>query len=172
VRPAPLLLAAALLGAIAGQARAQADSTAAAPADSARVAAPSGTPAVVGWGKWAAAAVAVGFTTVGIEQHNGANGAFRSLIQYCGATACTFTPDGRYADSRAEATYQVVVRRDRAARLWLLAGQVTAVGTAVLFVLDLMRPRGPENIPYSGLLLESAEGVTRVGFRIPIGTGR
>ncbi len=145
--------------------RVQADSVPAAP----RV------PAALGWGKWAAAGLAAGFVALGIEQHNTGNAAFRSLIGYCGRTAtCTIAPDGRYADPTAEATYQRVVRADRAARVWLVAGQVTAVGGAVLFVMDLMRPREPGNIPYSGLLVETGGGATRVGWRIPvrIGAGR
>jgi hypothetical protein len=146
-------------------ARAQAD-TAAAPA--------RGPGSAVGWAKWVAAAFAAGFTALGVEQHNSGNAAFRSLIRYCGQVTCALTPDGRYSDPLAEATYQAVVRSDRAAREWLVAGQVTAVGTAVLFVVDLMRQTEPPNIPYSGLMVDARDGITRVGWRIPIGdlTGR
>ncbi len=125
----------------------------------------------VGWAKWVTAAFAAGFTALGVEQHNSGNAAFRSLIRYCGQVTCALTPGGTYVDGSAEATYQHVVRSDRAARVWLVAGQVTAVGTAVLFVVDLMRQREPPNIPYSGLLVESEDGVTRVGYRIPVRIG-
>ncbi len=164
----------------AGLVRAQSDTAASAGPPAMRVHADSvpavrPAPAVLGWSKWAAAGLAAGFVTLGIERHNAGNAAFRALISYCGRTAtCTIASDGRYADPTAEATYQRVVRADRAARGWLIAGQVTAVGGAVLFVLDLMRQREPGNIPYSGLLVESGGGATRVGWRIPvrIGTGR
>lgn len=174
-RVAAVLLAGTVaLAVFADPAGAQSDSTAAAQPPAGRVQADS-TPAspvpgpwALGWGKWAAAALAAGFTTLGIEHHNDGNAAYRSLITYCGQTAiCTIAPDGRYADPTAEATYQRVVRRDRAARAWLVAGQLTALGSAVLFVMDLMRQREPPNIPYSGLLVESEGGVTRVGVRIP-----
>ena len=182
---AAVVLAAALaLTALAGPARAQSGATppdtTPAPAEPPAMGVPPDTvpvqrpaPAAVGWGKWAAAALAAGFTAAGVEQHNNGNAAFRSLITYCGQAVCALAPDGRYADPAAEATYQRVVRADRAARVWLVAGQVTAVGTAVLFVVDLLRQQEPANIPYAGLLLlESGDGVTRVGFRIPLGTQR
>ena len=142
---------------------------AAAQTDSAAAPAAAPASAALGWGKWAAAAFAAGFTALGIEQHNDGNAAFRSLIRYCGQIDCTLTPGGQYADAAAEATYRHVVHYDRAARAWLVAGQVTAVGTAVLFVVDLMRPSAPPNIPYSGLLVDARDGVTRLGVRIPLG---
>ena len=178
-RVAAVLLAGTVaLTVLADPAGAQSDTTAAARPPAVRVeadstpASPVAGPWALGWGKWAAAALAAGFTTLGIERHNDGNAAYRSLITYCGQTAiCTIAPDGRYADPTAEATYQRVVRSDRAARAWLVAGQITAVASAVLFVMDLMRQREPPNIPYSGLLVESGDGVTRVGVRIPIGPG-
>ncbi len=130
-------------------------------------------PAVT-WGKWAAAAVAVGSTVLGIRQHNAGNNAYADLVMYCGEViTCSIGPDGRYVDAWAEATYQQVVRDDRSARAWLIVGQVAAVGTAVLFILELKHETGPPNIPYSGLMVESEDGVTRVGVRIPLRlTGR
>jgi hypothetical protein len=127
------------------------------------------------WGKWAAAAAALGTTALGIHQHNAGNGTFHTLVLYCGQVAtCTLGPDGRYLDARAEATYQRVAHFDRSARLWLAVGQVAAVGSAVLFVLELKHETGPPNIPFNGITVESGNGVTRVGYRIPfrIGTGR
>ena len=127
------------------------------------------TPPAITWGKWAAAALAVGSTALGIHQHYAGNDAYRNLVLYCGgAITCSIGPDGRYADGRAEATYQQVVRDDRSARAWLVLGQVAAIGTAVLFVLELRHESGPPNIPFSGLLVESGDGVTRVGYRIPV----
>jgi len=65
---------------------------------------------LIRWGKWAAAAAAVGFTTLGIRQHNAGDAAFSDLVHYCRANLCTLTPAGRYADPQAEARYQRVVR--------------------------------------------------------------
>jgi hypothetical protein len=121
------------------------------------------------WGKWAAAAGAVGATVLGIRQHNAGNNAYRALVLYCGGSVtCSIGPDGHYLDARAEATYRQVVRDDRSARAWLVAGQITALGSAVLFVLELEHEAGPPNIPFNGLMVESGGGVTRVGYRIPI----
>jgi hypothetical protein len=133
------------------------------------------TAPVVRWGKWAAAALAVGSTALGIREHNAGNNAYRSLVVYCSEViVCSIGQDGRYIDARAEAAYQQVVRDDRSARAWLVIGQLAAVGSAVLFVLELRHETGPPNIPFSGLLVESRGGVTRVGYRIPVrlGTGR
>lgn len=124
------------------------------------------------WGKWAAVAFALGSTAVGIHQHNAGDNAYRTLVLYCGEViTCAVGPDGRYVNAHAEATYQQVVRADRSARVWLTIGQVAAVASAVLFVLELKHEAGPPNIPYSGLTVETAGGVTRVGYRIPVRIG-
>ncbi len=125
------------------------------------------TPAAIKWGKWAAAALAVGFTGLGIHQHNAGDAAYSELIAYCRNASCPIGSDGRYANSGAEALYQRVVRDDRMARAWLIGGQVAAVGSAILFVLELSRNREPPNIPYSGFNVESdRRGRTRVGWRV------
>jgi hypothetical protein len=127
------------------------------------------TPFAIMWGKWATAALAVGFTALGVHQHNAGDAAYTSLINYCrDAGPCPLAPDGRYANPQAEAMYQRVVRNDRSARGWLIGGQVAAVGSAVLFVLQLSRNREPPNIPYSGLLVESGAHGARLGWRIPL----
>jgi hypothetical protein len=124
------------------------------------------TAPVIKWGKWAAAAAAVGFMTLGVRQHNAGDAAFSDLVHYCRTSLCALTPDGRYADPQAEARYQRVVRDDRSARVWLVAGQVSAIGAAVLFVLELRSSKEPPNIPYSGLVVEAGGYGTRVGWRI------
>jgi len=149
-------------------AAAQTDTTTAPPAAAAAPA--QVTPASIRYGKWAAAALAVGATAIGIHQHNAGNNAYGALVEYCGQIAtCTIAPDGRYADPKAEATYQQVVRDDRSARAWLVVGQVSAVGAAVLFVLQLRNAAGPPNIPFAGLLVEPSLRQTKVGFRVGVG---
>jgi hypothetical protein len=125
-----------------------------------------GTPPVIKWGKWMAAAAAVSFTAMGVERHRAGDAAFRDLVRYCQQTLCTLTPDGRYADPGAEGRYQHVVRADRAARAWLIGGQIAAIGTAVLFVLELRRSTEPPNIPYSGLVIRSGAHGMQVGWGI------
>ena len=127
------------------------------------------TPAGIRYGKWAAAAVAAGFTALGIRSHDRADGDFRALADYCKVQGtCAIGTDGRYTDPAAEARYQHVVHGDRAARVWLISGQAALVGSVVLFVLELKRERGPANIPYAGLVVEPGPQGTRIGLRIPI----
>jgi len=127
------------------------------------------TPAGIHYGKWAAAAVAAGFTALGIRSHNRADDDFRALADYCRVQGtCAIATDGRYTDPAAEARYQHVVHGDRAARVWLISGQAALVGSVVLFVLELKRERGPANIPYAGLVVEPGPQGTRIGLRIPI----
>ncbi len=155
-----MLLAASLCVAVPSHpAVAQTDST---------VAAAYHNPPAIKWGKWAAAALAVGATALGVHQHNAGNNAYADLVEYCGALTCSIGPDGRYVDARPEATYQRVVRDDRSARAWIVGGQLAALGSAVLFVLELGHRTGPPNIPFNGLLVESGNGVTRVGYRVPV----
>ncbi len=136
-------------------------------AQTAQVEAPR-TPFAVHWGKWAAAAAAVSFTALGIHQHNDGDAAYNDLIAYCGTVACPFGPDGRYVDPRAESLYQRIVRDDRSARAWLVGGQLAAVGSAVLFVIELTRERPEPNIPYSGFYVDAGRYGTKVGWRIPL----
>ena len=127
-------------------------------------------PGLVRWGKWGAASLAVGLTILGIHQHDVADRAFAALVGYCGTVTCTLAGDGSYADPTAEATYQRVVRNDRAARVSFITGQIAAAGSAALFVLQLLHPTEEPNIPYHGLQVDSKDGMLRVGWRIPVGT--
>ena len=131
------------------------------------------TPPGIRYGKWAAAAVAVGFTAMGIRTHQAADDDFRALADYCkGQGACALGTDGRYTDPVAEERYRDIVRGDRTARAWLISGQTAIVGSAILFVLELKRERGPRNIPYSGLVIEPGAFGTRIGLRLPIAPHR
>jgi len=130
--------------------------------------APYRTPPGIKWGKWGAALLAVAATGIGVHQHNAGNNAYATLVRYCGNVTCTIGSDGRYQDGFAEGTYQQVVRDDRSARAWIVAGQLAAVGSAVLFVLELRHTSEPPNVPYSGLVVESERGMTRIGWRVPV----
>lgn len=124
---------------------------------------PRPAPAVYRYGKWTAALLAAGATAVGISTHNAANRAYDDLIDFCRANPCRLQPDGYYVDAEAEARYDVVVRRDRAARAWFVAGQAAIAGAVALFILEIRHgPRDPANVPFSGLVLEPG----RVGWRV------
>ena len=124
-------------------------------------------PLAIHYGKWVTAALAVGFTALGVRAHNGADTDFRGLVEYCHQVGgCALGPDGRYTSREAEARYRAVVRGDRAARAYLLGAQAALVGSVVMFVLELKRGRGTRNVPYSGLIVRPGRFGTRVGARI------
>lgn len=122
-------------------------------------------PAVYRYGKWTAALFAAGATAMGISTHNAADRAYGDLIDWCRSNPCRLDPDGRYQDAEAETRYDVVVRRDRAARAWFVAGQAAIAGAVALFILEIRHgPREPGNVPYSGLVLEPGRLGLRIGF--------
>jgi hypothetical protein len=125
-------------------------------------------PPAIHYGKWVTAALALGFTGLGLRAHNGADTEFRNLVDYCTRAGCVLGPDGRYANAEAEARYRAVVHGDRAARAYLLGGQAALVGSVVLFVLELKRGRGTRNIPYAGLIVETGPRGTRLGIAVPL----
>lgn len=115
------------------------------------------------YGKWAAAATAIGFTALGLSAHNRADRAYATLLDYCRTSFCPIGSDGRYTDPVAEAHYRAVSAGDREARAWLIGGQVALAGAVALFVMELKyKGRGPRNIPFNGLVLEPG----RVGMRV------
>lgn len=130
-------------------------------------AAPSHAPSAgVRYGKWAALGVAAGFTVLGVAAHDRAEARYGDLLAYCREQrSCSIGLDGRYGSAAAEALYQRVLRSDRTARRWLIGGQAALVGSAVLFVIELKRKRGPDNIPYSPYIAAGRFG-TDVGVRI------
>ena len=126
---------------------------------------PARTPAAIRYGKFAALGVAAGLTTLGAVSHHRADAYYRDLLTLCRDHGpCPIGWDGRYATA-PEALYQRVVRGDRSARLWLLGGQAALAGSAVLFVMELKRKKGPENIPFSPYIVAGSFG-TRVGVQL------
>lgn len=136
-------------------------------------AAPSNSPSAgVRYGKWAALGVAAGFTVLGVAAHDRAEARYGDLLDYCREQrSCSIGLDSRYGSAAAEALYGRVLRSDRAARLWLIGGQTALVGSAVLFVIELKRKKGPDNIPYSPYIAAGRFG-TNVGVRIEVRTAR
>jgi hypothetical protein len=129
-----------------------------------------GAPTLVRWGKWGATALFVGLTAAGIGRHNGANADFEALLDWCrGAGSCELGPGGAYADPVSERFYQSAIAGDRAARRWLIAGQVALAGAVALFIVDLTHAKGPENIPFDPQfeVVPHPSG-TRIGLRFAL----
>jgi len=127
---------------------------------------PTRTPAAIRYGKFAALGVAAGLTALGAVSHHRADAYYRDVLALCRDRGpCPIGWDGRYTNAAAETLYQRVVRGDRSARLWLLGGQAALAGSAMLFVMELKRKKGPGNIPFSPYVAAGSFG-TRVGVQL------
>lgn len=125
---------------------------------------------LVHYGKWAAAALAVTFTVLGAREHSKSDQVFGDLLALCRAdnANCLLGSDGSYRDATAENLYQTSVAFDRRARTRLVAGQVSLLLCAGLFLADLSRhARGPGNVPFHGIQLwvDPRAGSARIGLR-------
>ena len=129
---------------------------------------PRHTSDFIRYGKWGAAGLFAGLTVLGAIEHGNASSAYDGLQAYCRAgNPCVIGSDGRYANPVAEARYQDVVRGDRAARVFLVSGQVALAGATTLFVLELLKERGTRNIPFQGFtVMPGRAGSTKVGWSL------
>jgi len=128
---------------------------------------------VTHYGKWVAAAGAVGFTALAIDQHRHSNDAWNALLAICNANSqnCSIGPDGRYRNYQSEYQYQLALYYDHRARWRLVAGQVSLLAAVGLFVADLRGGSStPPNIPVKPVKLQlspTADGAAlslRVAF--------
>ena len=124
---------------------------------------------VVHYGKWVAAAGAVGLTALAIKEHSYSAREWDQLLAICRArsTDCATGSDGRYLDYQAELHYEKAIYYDHRARRRLIGGQLSLLTAAVLFLADLHPGRGPGNIPFKPLQVgrtPSGDGVN-VGVR-------
>lgn len=106
--------------------------------------------AVTHYGKWVAAAGAVGLTALAIQQHRHSNDAWNALLAICNANSqnCSIGPDGRYRNYQSEYEYQLALYYDHRARWRLVVGQVSLLASVGLFVADLHGGSPtPPNIP-------------------------
>lgn len=112
--------------------------------------------------KWALLGAAIGFGSYALIHSAQADDQFAQLRQQCQVTptACQLN-EGRYADPAAESLYRGARASDRLARLGIIGGQVTLLGSVGLFVYDLRNDRGPNDIPYP-------PSRARVGFGISV----
>jgi len=133
-----------------------------------RVEAQGLSPAVK-YGKWFLLAGSIGMNYLALRAHNRADDAFDVLEEQCGAAneRCALGPGGSYTDPVIEDLYQISLRYDRRARLWLIGGETALAGSAVLFIWELARPKNrPDNIPFEPEVKMMRGGTTGVGLRV------
>lgn len=119
------------------------------------------------WGKWGALAGATALTAVAFLRNRDANQVFDGLLDLCEAasSACLTGANGRYVHQDAEALYQETLRLDRAARGWMIGGQVSLAAAGAMFLVDLVwGGDDPENIPFAPLDVVAEPG--RLGFQV------
>lgn len=124
---------------------------------------------VVRASKWALLGATVGFGAYAIRHTARAQEHYDALI-----AACTTSParcdlaDGRYPDAGIERLYQRTLAQDRRARIGIVGGQATLLGSLALFIYDLRNGRGPSDIPYpgSGAAARAASPGVAAGFRL------
>jgi hypothetical protein len=116
--------------------------------------------------KWALLGAAVSLGAFALEQHRRADRAYDELRTLCHAdTSRCRMAGGRYVEPEAERLFGQAVAGDRRARLGIIGGQVTLLGSAALFVYDLRNARGPADIPYPSGAAAAREAVI-VGARL------
>jgi hypothetical protein len=125
--------------------------------------------ATVHYGKWALAAGAIGFTILGQREHNRSQRLWTQLLDICRKNNqdCALDDSGRYVNDQAELLYEESIYYDHRARHRLVAGQLSLLGAAALFIADLSsRGEKPNNIPLHGLAVAPSRDGVRVGMRI------
>lgn len=118
--------------------------------------------------KWTLLATSVGVGLWAWNESRQADDDFDALRRQC-----TLDPDGcvvrdgQYANAGAEALYDRANAGDRRARVGLLAGQATLLGSAAFFIVDLRHGGPPENIPYDPDAPRTRARL-QVGMRLPL----
>jgi hypothetical protein len=112
--------------------------------------------AVAHWGRWIGLAGAGTLIGLAAANHEAAQSDFAELETLCREEPqrCQIVQgtDGlpRYADESAERLYQAYADGERAARGYLLGGQLSLIATGGMFIIDfLYRDSRPKNIPYT-----------------------
>jgi hypothetical protein len=115
---------------------------------------------VVHYGKWVAAAGAVGLTVLAVKEHNYSTGEWDQLLAICRANYadCVTGADGRYHNYQAEVHYEMAIYYDHRARRRLIGGQLSLLTAAALFLADLHPGKAPGNIPFHALQVGPARG--------------
>jgi hypothetical protein len=124
---------------------------------------------VVKYGKWVLLAGAVAMNYQAVREHDQADDAYDVLEAECTAdnSRCALGSDGTYADPAMEDLYQTTLSHDQQARRWLIGGEAALVGSAVLFIWELTRPKDrPDNIPFEPEVRSMRAGGTGLGLRV------
>ncbi len=124
---------------------------------------------VVKYGKWALLAGAIGMNYMAARAHNDADAAFDVIEATCAVdqARCATGPDGSYADPAMEDLYQTTLQHDQEARRWLIGGETALVGSAVMFIWELTRPKDrPDDIPFEPEVRSLRAGGTGLGLRV------
>jgi hypothetical protein len=117
--------------------------------------------------KWTLLAASAGLGLWAYRESNRADDDYERLRSLCLSepARCTLS-SGRYADDGAESLYRSSNAGDRRARLGLLAGEATLLGSAAFFIVDLRHGGPPDNIPYHPPAAAGAR--FRAGLRIAL----
>jgi hypothetical protein len=124
---------------------------------------------VVKYGKWALLAGAIGMNYMAARAHGDADDAFDVIEATCAVdqARCALGPDGGYADPAMEELYQTTLQHDQEARRWLIGGETALVGSAVMFIWELTRPKDrPDDIPFEPEVRSLRAGGTGLGLRL------
>jgi len=123
--------------------------------------------------KWATVTATVGAAVYGLTRVLRADDQYERLELACEAAPADCrdrAADGSYRDLELERQYQSVLRQDHRARSALLASQVGAAASVVLFILDLRHARAPGDIPYHpprSLEVAPGRGGLELRLRLP-----
>lgn len=99
--------------------------------------------------KWALLGAAIGFGTYALVESGRAEDHYDELRRVCQVEpdACRLA-DGHYTNPTSERLYEHAAAADRRARIGIIGGQITLLGSVAFFVYDLRNGRGPDDIPY------------------------
>lgn len=117
--------------------------------------------------KWTLLAASAGLGLWAYRESSRADDAYERLRRLCTTDQARCAVNGgQYVDGRAESLYAASNQGDRRARLGLLVGQATLLGSAGFFIVDLRHGGPPENIPYDPAAARGAQ--LRAGLRLAL----
>jgi hypothetical protein len=102
-------------------------------------------------GKWVSLGAATGAAAYGLVANREADRRYTDLERLCEAAPerCgSRSANGAFTDAALEREYQDIARLDNRAKYSLLGAQAAVITGVVLFILDLPRGHGGEDIPY------------------------
>lgn len=122
--------------------------------------------------KWSTLLASTSAAAYGFAQNRIADRDYEDIERQCLATLSSCdrkTGSDVYADATLEERYQTVVRRDDRAKVALLAGQVGLAASVLMFIIDLPKGTGPQDIPYEPhpLQVGFTSGQLLFSFRLP-----